>query len=510
MPAMDDTLPDDPETLKAMLLAERMRSERLVQIIKELQRHRFGRRAETLPEDQMLLALEDVEQTEAGVAAETESKSPADRDAATRKRRMNRGSLPAHLPRVEVIVDLDDKACPCCKGQLHRIGEDVSERLDILPARFRVLVTRRPKYACRACEEAVVQAPSPARVIDGGIPTEATVAHVLVSKYADHLPLYRQAQIYSRQGIDLDRSTLADWVGRAAFHLRPVHERLLEHIRSSTKIFADETTAPVLDPGRGRTKTGQLWAYARDDRPWGGTDPPAVAYVYASDRKAERPKAHLAGFHGVLQVDGYAGYRALAGKNDVQLAFCWAHARRKFYELAAAGPAPIASEALQRIAALYEIEKDIRGRGADERRVARQEKTRPLLAALEPWLREKLALISQKSKLAEAIRYALSRWDGLTRFIDDGRVEIDSNIVERSIRPLALNRKNALFAGSDGGGENWATIASLVETCKLNDVDPQAWFSDTLTKIVNGHPKAKIDELMPWAYTPQEALSKVA
>jgi transposase len=510
MPAMKDTLPDDPATLKAMLLAERGRSERLVQIIKEMQRHRFGRRAETLSEDQMLLALEDVEQGEAGEAAETEGKSPADREAAARKRRVNRGSLPAHLPRVETVVDIEDKACPCCRGQLHKIGEDVSERLDILPARFRVLVTRRPKYACRACEEVVVQAPAPARVIEGGIPTDATVAHVLVSKYADHLPLYRQAQIYSRQGVDLDRSTLADWVGRAAFHLRPVQERLMAHICSSTKIFADETTAPVLDPGRGRTKTGQLWAYARDDRPWRGADPPAVAYIYAPDRKAERPKTHLAAFHGVLQVDGYIGYRTLAGRNEVQLAFCWAHVRRKFYELAAAAPAPIASEALQRIAALYEIETCIRGRDANQRRAARQEKTRPLIAALEPWLREKLALISQKTKLAEAIRYALSRWEGLTRFIDDGRVEIDSNVVERAIRPIALNRKNALFAGSDGGGKNWATIASLIETCKMNDVDPQAWLTDTLTKIVSGHTNAKIDELMPWAFASQPALQDVA
>lgn len=506
----DDTLPNDPATLKAMLLAERVRSERLVQIIKELQRHRFGRRAEALPEDQMLLALEDVEQSEAGAAAESEGKSATDREKTVRKRRMNRGSLPVHLPRVEVIVDLKDKACPCCKGLLHVIGEDVSERLDILPARFQVLVTRRPKYACRSCEEVVVQAPAPARLIEGGIPTEATVAHVLVSKYADHLPLYRQAQIYSRQGIDLDRSTLADWVGRAAFHLRPVHDRLLAHIRASKKIFADETTAPVLDPGRGRTKTGQLWAYARDDRPWGGADPPAVAYVYAPDRKAERPKAHLAGFRGVLQVDGYVGYRALAGKNDVQLAFCWAHVRRRFYELAAAGPAPIASEALQRIAELYEIEKGIRGRGFEERRDVRQEKTRPLIAALEPWLREKLSLISQKTKLAEAIRYALSRWEGLTRFLDDGRVEIDSNVVERVIRPIALNRKNALFAGSDGGGENWANIASLIETCKLNGVDPQAYIAETLTKIVSGHPNSGIDELMPWAFASQPALQDVA
>ena len=505
-----EMLPNDPNELKAMLVAERVRNERLVQIIKELQRHRFGRRAETLPEDQMLLALEEVEQTEAGAAAETEVKSAAEREKATRKRRTNRSALPAHLPRIEIVVDIEDKACPCCKGLLHRIGEDLSERLDIVPAQFRVLVTRRPKYACRACEGAVTQAHAPARLIEGGLPTEATVAHVLVSKYADHLPLYRQTQIYARQGIALDRSTLADWVGRAAWHLRPVHEQLLAHIRASTKIFADETTAPVLDPGRGRTKTGQLWAYARDDRPWGGSDPPAVAYVYAPNRKAEQPIAHLAGFTGVLQVDGYAGYRAFANKNGVQLAFCWAHVRRRFYELAAAGSAPIASEALERIAALYAIEKDLKGCCADERRDVRQGKSRPILDALEPWLREKLALISQKTKLAEAIRYALSRWEGLIRFVDDGRIEIDSNVVERSIRPIALNRKNALFAGSDGGGEHWAIIASLVETCKLSAVDPQAYLEDTLTKIVNGHLNTEIDQLLPWSYAAPAALKDVA
>lgn len=505
-----EMLPDDPNELKAMLLAERARNDRLVQIIKEMQRHRFGRRAETLPEDQMLLALEEVEQTKAGAAAAVEATSAAEREKAARKRRTNRGALPAHLPRIETVVDIDDKACPCCKGALHQIGEDVSERLDVVPAQFRVLVTRRPKYACRACESAVVQASAPARLIEGGLPTEATVAHVLVSKYADHLPLYRQAQIYARQGVNLDRSTLADWVGRGAWHLRPVHERLLEHIRSSTKIFADETRAPVLDPGRGRTKTGQLWAYARDDRPWGGADPPIAVYVYAQNRKSEQPIAHLAGFTGVVQVDGYAGYRALALKNSVSLAFCWSHVRRRFYELAAAGPAPIAAQALERIGALYAIESDIRGRSPDERRDARQEKSRPILEALEPWLREKLALISQKTKLAEAIRYALSRWEGLTRFIDDGRIEIDSNIVERAIRPIALNRKNALFAGSDGGAENWAIVASLIETCKLNGVDPQAYMADVLVKIVNGHLASKLDELMPWAYALPVALKDVA
>ena len=508
--AMTDALPDDPGILKAMVLAERARAERLEQIIKEMQRHRFGRRAEALPEDQLLLGLEEVEQVEACGEAETESTAPAERTHRAAKRRMNRGSLPAHLPRVEMVVDIQDHACPCCKNALHRIGEDASERLDIIPAQLRVIVVRRPKYACRACGDVVVQAPAPARLIEGGLPTEETVAHVLVCKYADHLPLYRQAQIYARQGVNLDRATLADWVGRAAWLLRPVHERLLLKLKTSTKLFADETTAPVLDPGRGRTKTGQLWAYARDNRPWDGPDPPGVAYVYAPDRKAERPIGHLAGFKGVLQVDGYGGYRALAERGDVTLAFCWAHVRRRFYELAAAGPAPIASEALTRIAQLYAVESDIRGRTADERRAIRQEKSRSILDELEPWLRAKLDLISQKTKLAEAIRYALSRWQGLTRFVDDGRIEIDSNVVERAIRPIALNRKNALFAGSDGGGEHWAIIASLIETCKLNAIDPYAYLKDVITKIVSGHPNSQIDDLLPWAYHAEPALKRVA
>ena len=344
---------------------------------------------------------------------------------------------------METIIDIDDPACPCCRNLLHRIGEDVSERLDIVPAQLRVLVVRRPKYACRHCEDGVVQAPAPARVIEGGLPTDALVAQVLVSKYADHLPLYRQAQIYARQGISLDRSTLADWVGRAAWHLRPVHDRLLAQLKTSSRLFADETTAPVLDPGRGQTKTGQLFAYARDDRPWGGTDPPGVAYVYAPDRKAARPIEHLSGFAGVLQVDGYSGYRALAGGNQVTLAFCWAHVRRRFYELAVAGAAPMASEALTRIAELY-------------------------------------------------------------------RIEIDSNGVERAIRPLALTRKNALFAGSDRGGEHWAIIASLVEACKLCGVDPQAYLADVLSRIVTGHLNTHIDDLLPWAYATAPDLRAVA
>ena len=345
-----DDLPTDPETLRALIIAERVQHaeriarveserDRLRAIIHELQRHRFGRRSERLDPDQLALALEDLEQLLAAAEAEEARTTgkPATELAAERsrtRRKTNRGALPAHPPRIETLIDIADRASPCCAREVHRIGEDVAQRLDIVRAQFRVMVVRRPKYACRSCEGTVVRASAPSRLIEGGLPTETLVAHVVVGKYADHLPLYRQAQIYTRQGIELDRSTLADRVGRAAWFLRPLHERLLETLRRSTKLFADETTAQVLDPGRGRTKTSQFWAYARDNRPWGGPTPRAVAYVYAPDRKAERPLAHLKGFRGILQVDGYAGYRALAETGQVELAFCWAHVRRRFYEIA--------------------------------------------------------------------------------------------------------------------------------------------------------------------------------
>jgi transposase len=498
-----DNLPADPEALRALLIAERAQHaaerERLRAIIVALQRHRFGRRSEQLDPDQLALGLEDLEQSVAAAEAQEERvAAPGQSRPAHQPRKINRGALPDHLPRVDVVIDVEDRRCPCCAGTLHPIGEDVAERLDVIPLQFRVLVVHRPKYACRTCPGTVVQAPAPPRLVEGGLPTEALVAHVIVAKYADHTPLYRQAQIYARQGIDLDRSTLADWSGRAAWWLRPLHAKLLDELRSSPKLFADETTAPVLDPGRGRTKTGQLWAYARDDRPWGGPAPPAVTYIYAPDRKAERPIAHLEGFRGVLQVDGYAGYRALAETGHVHLAFCWAHVRRRFYEIAATGGAPIATEALARIAELYGLEAEMRGRPADERRTVRSQRAQPVVDDLKIWFETKLALVSQKSTVAEAIRYALSRWGGLCRFLDDGHIEIDSNVVERAIRPLALNRKNALFAGSDGGGEHWAIHASLIETCKLNGVDPQAYLADILARLVEGHPINRLDELLPW------------
>jgi transposase len=547
--AIDD-LPDDVASLKAMLLAERVareaelaaergrlaqladardrlearnatleaevdrltaQADRLDHIISVLRRAQFGRRSERITDDQIELALEDVE-TGFGVQdAQVEADSPTLRADATKTRRANRGHLPKHLPREEIVIAPERTDCPCCGGDLHVIAEDVSERLDKIPARLRVIVTRRPKYACRMCERTgadetagIIQAPAPPRLVPGGLPSEALIADVLVAKYADHLPLYRQSQMLAREGIAIDRSTLANWVGFAAFELAPLHERLVATLKASDKLFADETRCPVLDPGRGRTKTGYLWAIARDDRPWCGRDPPAVAYLYAPGRGKEHAVRHLAGFTGTLQVDGYRAYDALAdGKRiggPVTLALCWSHFRRRFYDIAKGGHAPIANEALQRIGALYEIEAEIRGQSSDERRAVRQVRAGPVIEALKPWLENQLRRVSGRSAIAEAMRYGLSRWDGLTRYLDDGRIEIDTNVVERSIRPIALNRKNALFAGSDEGGANWAIVASLIETAKLNGVNPHAWLTDTLEKLVDGWPQSRIDDLMPWAY----------
>jgi hypothetical protein len=354
----------------------------------------------------------------------------------------------------------------------------------------------------------VVQAPAPPRLIEGGIPTEAMVAHVLVARYADHLPLYRQAQILERQGVIVERSTLSFWMGYAAAEVAPVVARLREMMLASTRIFADETVVPVLDPGRGRTKQGYFWAMARDDRPWAGDQPPAVVYSYAPGRGHIHANALLGGYRGILQCDGYAAYKKFGGSKSadpaVTLAFCWSHVRRGFYDLAKA-KAPIAMEALQRIAALYEIEARVRGKSAADRLAVRQVESKPLVSELRVWFETQIAKLPARGPTAGAIRYALNQWDGLERFLEDGRIELDTNSVERAMRPVALSRKNSLFAGSDEGGENWACLASLIETCKLNGVNPQAYFADLLTRLVNGWPQKRIDELMPWSWAPQQA-----
>ena len=355
------------------------------------------------------------------------------------------------------------------------------------------------KYACRVCNK-VVQAAAPERPIAGGLATPALLAQVLISKYCDHTPLYRQSQIFARHGVDLSRSTLAGWVGGACWWLEALHERLCKNVFASDHLFADDTPVPVLDPGRGRTKTGRLWVYAREQRPWVGPEPPAAVYLFAPDRKAERPASHLGRFKGVLHVDGYAGFERLAVNGDIVLAACWAHTRRKFYEVAEATGSPLAAEALRRIGELYAIEAEIRGRPPPYRFAARQTRSKPIVDAFRIWMEQQLPRISGRSTLAEAMRYALARWDGLTRFLHDGRIELDTNPVERAIRPVALGRKNHLFAGSDGGGVRWAMVCSLIETAKLNDIEPYAYLRDVLTRMVNGHPINRLDELLPWAW----------
>jgi hypothetical protein len=359
----------------------------------------------------------------------------------------------------------------------------------------------RPRYGCRGCRQGVLQAPAPAQAIDGGMVTEALLAHVAVMKYGYQLPLYRQEQMFAAQGITLDRQTLASWMGRVAWWLKPLHALLRRAVMSYPRLFADETPLPVLDPGRGRTKVCQFWAIATDDRPWGGPAPPAVVYVFTEDRKAIRARQLFGDYNGILQVDGYAGYKGLIknGGRLVQLAFCFAHARRKFWDVHVATKSPIAAEALQRIAMFYAIEDRIRGLPATQRAAVRQSDTRPLIEDFKPWLEARLLEVSKKSGLGKAIRYTLNHWDGLTRFIDDGRIEIDSNTVERSIKPIGLGKKNYLFAGSEGGAETWATLASLINSAKLHDIDPRHYLTDVLERIVSGRTKInQLNTLLPW------------
>jgi transposase len=516
-------LPDDPATLQHLLhavvaAAEQQHSvlqeavqqrdaeiDKLQLLIKRLLRQQFGRRSEQLNPDQLLLGIEDLEQTIAESQAGQDAADPAaNKPRPRREARPNRnhGALPAHLPRYEVLIDVEPRDCPCCGGVLHVIDEERSEQLDIVPAHLRVRVTRRPRYACRACEGAVVVAPAPERPIDGGMATEAMIAHVLVSKFADSLPLYRQSQMLERQGITLDRSTLSHWVGRACWWLTPLYDLMVSTALSAPKLFADDTTLPVLDPGRGKTKTGRLWCYAVDDRPWRGPGHPVAAYVYTEDRKNIRPATHLSGFRGVLQVDGYAGFKRLAGDRadaSVTLAFCWAHMRRPFYQFHASTQSPLAAAVLAKIGALYAIEAEIRGHPAEHRRQVRQERSRPIGEALHAWLQEHVGRVSAASDLAEAIRYALRHWTGLIAYLNDGRIEMDTNVVERAIRPITITRKNALFAGNDGGARHWAIAMTLIQTAKLNGVEPMAYLTDVLGRIVSGRTKASaLETLLPW------------
>jgi transposase len=515
MKAAIDVRPSDPKALRAIIVAQaaELRSkgtliEKLKAELVLLRRARFGSSSEKVERaiEQLELALEDIETGEAEDRPENNA-SPSE----GKKTKPSRQPLPDHLPR-ETHLHEADTICPDCGGgDFLKAGEDVSEVLEYIPASFRVVRHVRPRFVCKDCDTKL-QAEMPSMPIIRGKPGPGLIAHVLTAKYCDYLPLYRQSGIYAREGVKIPRSTMADWVGRSSALMAPLIEALRAHVFAGHRLHGDDTPVPVLEPGRGKTRQGRLWSYVRDGRPWNEDAPPAAAYFYSPDRKGVHPQTHLKGFTGTLHADGYAGFKALYqeqlpnGKPKIVEAACWAHARRKFFDLTAAVPAPLAEEALKRIGELYDIEKAIRGSPPDMRRETRQEKTKPKIKALKAWFERELTRLPGKSPVAGAIRYALSRWKALCRFLDDGTIEIDNNAAERSIRPIALGRKNWLFAGSDRGGTRAAAILSLIETAKMNGLDPEAYLRDVLTRIAD-HPISRIDELLPWNITGKEKAS---
>lgn len=502
--------------------AERQRLDAVLQL---LLRRQSGPKSERLDPEQFQLALETIEQDLATAAAAGEEAAAGNVEEARRRRRAparrTLGHLPEHLPHDEIRIEPADTHCPCCGGAMHEIGVETTKRLHITPMKLRVRAIVRPKYGCRACAEAVVQAPVPDSLIPGGLPTEALLAHIAVAKYQDGQPLYRQAQIFARDGVTLDRQTLSDWIGRTAWWLTPLWERLLANVLTSPKLFVDDTYLPVLDKrvaakaaGKTATRTGYLWGLGRDDAPWQGERPPAVAYVYTPDRVYARAAEVLAGYRGVLQVDGWGGFKRLIGKDEVSradvgpvtLAYCWAHGRRDVVDIHRATGSPVAAEVLRRIALLYRVEEAIRGQPPDVRRAVRQEQSRPVVEALKVYVEEQLGRVSGKMPLAKALRYLLTHWDGLCVFLEDGRVEIDSNSIERRHRVVATVRRNSLFAGSDAGARSWAMFTSLIQTARLNNVDPVAWLTDVLERMASGAVKAKqLDRLLPWNWKAERA-----
>ena len=488
MLAKDEALAAQQEKL----LSRENEIEHLKLVIAKLRRMIFGTRSEKVSREieQLELKLEELETQQAErVTAAITANTPA-------KSKPIRRPLPEHLPReVHRHMPAED-ACPDCGGELRKLGEDVSEILERVPATYKVIRHVRVKMACSKCA-VIVQAPAPSRPIERGLAGPNLLAHVLVSKYADHLPLYRQSEIFAREGIDLDRSTLADWVGAASCLLAPLIDQIRKHVLAADKIHADDTPIPVLAPGLGKTKTARLWTYVRDDRPAGQDVPPAVWFAYTPDRKGEHPRHHLSHFTGILQADGYAGFHHLYESGRIVEAACWAHVRRKFYDIQVANDSAIATEAVHRIGALYDIEREIRGKSADLRCQIRQARAGPLIEELHRWLNKTLTKLSRKSDTAAAIRYALSRWRALTRYLDDGRIEMDNSAAERALRTVALGRKNFLFCGSDAGGDRAAAIYSLLGTAKLNGLDPELYLRRVLEQIAD-HPINRIHELLPW------------
>ena len=487
------------------LLSREREIEHLKLLLSKLHRMQFGRKSEKLARqiEQLELRLEELQSNvdEKELQSPEPASVPASWGATTAK--TARRAWPDHLPRQTRRHDPKQTVCPQCQGELRKLGEDVSEMLEYVPASFVVIRHVRTKLSCTKCD-CIVQAEAPSRPIERGAAGPGLLAHVLVSKYCDHQPLYRQSEIYGRQGVELERSTLADWVGASSQLVEALVEALHSYVMEAGKLHADDTPVPVLAPGNGKTKTGRLWTYVRDDRPAGDRAAPAVWFAYSPDRKGEHPEQHLRQFRGTLQADAYAGFNQLYADGRIQQAVCWAHVRRHFYDLEQAHASPIAQEALLRIVALYKVEDQIRGKPPEERRAVRQAKSKPLLDSLRQWLETTLSKLSRKSDTTAAIRYALSRWDALTRYIEDGHIEIDNNAAERSLRGVALGRKNYLFAGSDAGGERAAAIYSLIGSAKLNGLNPEAYLREVMTRIAD-HPINRIKDLLPWNINPTHA-----
>ncbi len=475
---------------KAELRSRDLLIEKLKHQLAGLRRHQFGSRSESL--DQLELSLEE---EEIARAAETPATIEAD-EPVEEKQQPKRKPLPGHLPRNETVLEVGD-ACASCGGKLKRLGEDVTEELEYVLGRFVVNRIVRPRMACSCCER-ITQAPLPSRPIERGRPGPGLLAHVLVNKYADHLPLYRQCQIFEREGIDLDRSTLADWVGKSAALLEPLADAIGRHVLKGRAIFADDTPIKMQAPGNGRTKMARIWTYVRDERPWLGQPPPAAWYRFTVDRKGEHPAKHLADYRGWMHADGYAGFNELYRSGTVQEVACLAHIRRKFTDVFQSDRSVIAEEAIRRIAGLYGVEKEARGKPPDERVRLRQDQARPIFDDLEAWLHAQLPKISGKSELAKAIRYSLTRMKKLRPYLDHGFLEADNNSAERAMKPIALGRKNYLFVGSKGGGKSAAISYTLIETAKMNGINPQAWLTDVLDRIAD-HKITRLDELLPWS-----------